>query len=659
MAEKRLIQDEYAQIMEHIQKTENFLLSGGAGSGKTYTLVQVIRGLLKEYPIASIACITYTNAAVLEIKHRVDNNRLHVSTIHDFLWDCIKNFQDELKKSIPEIINSNDYKMSLRNIDECPADYFYSNEINKIEYSEHLNLSKGIISHDEVLELSHYMFSHYPKLCEIVKSRYPYILIDEYQDTSKLVVEIVLKYLSPAEKVKDSRLCVVGFFGDVMQSIYDDGIGNLDVYKTNNGGHVHEIKKIQNRRNPQSIINLANKIRIDGLEQSPSNDIKAPNMDGDQVKKGKITFLYSDTDVEYMTVRKYITETYRWDFSDVINTKELNLTHNMIAGKLGFPNLMEIFNGDKVLDYCSKIRKEVDKHPEVTDYDSMTLGEVLIFLSEKYGEDIIAPTKGMKEYIDLHPELFDIAKNTPYNKITKIYVEQDQLIDDKKQDEENSSVGSKRARVIKHLFKIQEIIFLYKQNRMGDFLKATGKKSLSSFEEKRILADKMNQLCITDNITLGNFIDKANELEIYPIDDKLRNYIEKYEYVYNRIRSVSYKEFLNYYNYMEGKTPFSTQHKTKGSEYENVLVLLESKWNKYNFGYMMGNKPARKSNSYDSVVNRTLKLFYVCCTRAKNHLIVFYSCPEPTVLDRAKEWFGNENVYKLPIDALLKGKSET
>jgi DNA helicase-2/ATP-dependent DNA helicase PcrA len=169
----------------------------------------------------------------------------------------------------------------------------------------------------------------------------------------------------------------------------------------------------------------------------------------------------------------------------------------------------------------------------------------------------------------------------------------------------------------------------------------------------------MNQLCITDNITLGNFIDKANELEIYPIDDKLRNYIEKYEYVYNRIRSVSYKEFLNYYNYMEGKTPFSTQHKTKGSEYENVLVLLESKWNKYNFGYMMGNKPARKSNSYDSVVNRTLKLFYVCCTRAKNHLIVFYSCPEPTVLDRAKEWFGKENVYKLPIDALLKGKSET
>lgn len=49
MAEERLTKDEYAQIMEHVKEGKNFLLSGGAGSGKTYTLVQVIRGLIKEY----------------------------------------------------------------------------------------------------------------------------------------------------------------------------------------------------------------------------------------------------------------------------------------------------------------------------------------------------------------------------------------------------------------------------------------------------------------------------------------------------------------------------------------------------------------------------------------------------------------------------------
>ena len=140
----------------------------------------------------------------------------------------------------------------------------------------------------------------------------------------------------------------------------------------------------------------------------------------------------------------------------------------------------------------------------------------------------------------------------------------------------------------------------------------------------------------------------AHNLGILPIDDKLQNYIDKYDYVYNRIRMVSYDEFTNYYNYMEGKTPFSTLHKTKGSEYENVLVLLESKWNKYNFGYLMGEPPRRMTSSYTNVLNRTQKLFYVCCTRAKKHLIVFYSCPSPVVIAKAIEWFGGDNMKIIP-----------
>ena len=35
--------DEFQQIIQHIENGHNFLLSGGAGSGKTYTLVQVIK----------------------------------------------------------------------------------------------------------------------------------------------------------------------------------------------------------------------------------------------------------------------------------------------------------------------------------------------------------------------------------------------------------------------------------------------------------------------------------------------------------------------------------------------------------------------------------------------------------------------------------------
>jgi DNA helicase-2/ATP-dependent DNA helicase PcrA len=63
-----------------------------------------------------------------------------------------------------------------------------------------------------------------------------------------------------------------------MQSIYDDGIGNLDEYKGDDADTVNEIPKKQNRRNPQLVIDLANKLRTDGIIQEPSADPNAPNM---------------------------------------------------------------------------------------------------------------------------------------------------------------------------------------------------------------------------------------------------------------------------------------------------------------------------------------------------------------------------------------------
>lgn len=86
MVEERLIEnkDEFQQIMELIERGENFLLSGGAGSGKTYSLVQVIKQVIANNPTSRVACMTYTNAAVKEIEERVNHKNLNVSTIHDF-----------------------------------------------------------------------------------------------------------------------------------------------------------------------------------------------------------------------------------------------------------------------------------------------------------------------------------------------------------------------------------------------------------------------------------------------------------------------------------------------------------------------------------------------------------------------------------------------
>ena len=57
-----------------------------------------------------------------------------------------------------------------------------------------------------------------------------------------------------------------------MQSIYEDGIGNLDDYKGADIEKVNEIPKNKIEEIPKLVIDLANKLRTDGITQEPSAD---------------------------------------------------------------------------------------------------------------------------------------------------------------------------------------------------------------------------------------------------------------------------------------------------------------------------------------------------------------------------------------------------
>lgn len=137
MVEGRLsLEPEVQQIFQSIDDGRNFLLSGGAGSGKTYSLVSVIRQVIAENPTAKVACMTYTNAAVKEIEERVNHKNLNVSTIHDFLWDNIKHFQKELKEAIISLANNEDVtKISIDDINPVPCN-FYDDLSEDIQYKE-------------------------------------------------------------------------------------------------------------------------------------------------------------------------------------------------------------------------------------------------------------------------------------------------------------------------------------------------------------------------------------------------------------------------------------------------------------------------------------------------------------------------------------------
>lgn len=631
-------ENELDQIIQHISNGNHFLLSGGAGSGKTYTLVQVIRRVIEKFPISLVACITYTNAAVHEIDERVNHKNLRVSTIHDFLWDNIKHFQSELKETLVELINDDlhpNFKISGQ---DKISNTFYNDVVGGVQYKEYLKLSEAIISHDELVVIAHAMFTKYKKLCDILTCRYPFIFVDEYQDTHKEVVQILLDHLR-----KSASSNVVGFFGDAMQSIYDDGIGNLDPYKGDGEEQVREVKKEQNRRNPKLIIDLANKLRTDGLLQIPSDDVTAPNMVDGVIKSGDIKFLYS-VNPTISNVRDYL----GWDFANSSETKELNLTHNLIAAKAGFADLVDIYDRDQLLAYRDRIKKYIKDYDIKVDFTGKAFGEVIDILKDgKIGPELnkVSPTTGMRAFIELHPQLFETAKLMDYTVFSKMYVDKDQLLDDKKQNSEDvKKKGSKRDELIRHLFKIQNNILLYNESRFNEFIKATDIQ-VCSIEDKKNLKNNIENLVNTENKTIGEIIELADSMGICRVDDRLTRFKENSSYIYHRVCSVSYSVFQNLYFYLEGFTPFSTQHKTKGAEFKNVLVVLDNgRWNNFNFEYLF------TGAGTESVLTRTQKIFYVCCTRAKDNLAVFYHQPTEAIINKAKEWFGENNTIN--IDAL-------
>lgn len=83
---------------------KSFFLFAGAGSGKTHSLVLLLKKIRdsigKDLLVQgkNVAVITFTNAATDEIVNRLDYSLVfHISTIHSFVWDAIKYYQADIK----------------------------------------------------------------------------------------------------------------------------------------------------------------------------------------------------------------------------------------------------------------------------------------------------------------------------------------------------------------------------------------------------------------------------------------------------------------------------------------------------------------------------------------------------------------------------------
>jgi len=511
------------QIKGCLKNGQSFLLEAGAGSGKTWHLMEAAQYLVNEHGKELLAnnqkimCITYTNVATDEISDRVNGNPLVLAlTYHKFLWQTISQFQAQLREAMTESSHGSSIPDLLKKLDG-----------KKIEYSEYKrDFEDGVIWHDDVLELSRIMFDKYPKLSRIVASKYPFIFVDEYQDTAKEVVELLLN--SILEHYQES--VTIGFFGDSLQAIYGTGVGELE------DDRLKRIELTGNYRCSKAVIRFLNSIRPELIQEATG-----------QNKAGSVQFVNGGTR------REQLEENLKkngWDFDPAI-TKVLLLTHRAIANEAGNLDLYGVYNNR----YRAKTR------------------DMLYEKQDPYSDFLFS--------------------------------------------------------------RVEPFIQAFETNNYGKVIEILGKQhvTITSHSDKTRITRKISGLILERSGTVGDVLGFIYTSGLFPkppriedfessLDNTEHEHYTRHLAFYDNLMLVQYSEVIDTFNYIEENTPFSTQHNTKGAEYENVLLIINDKiakkWYQYDFEeYLSGTQCESDRHK------RTRKLFYVCCSRAINNLVIF------------------------------------
>lgn len=244
-----------AQIIETLKSGHSFRVEAGAGSGKTYSLNRVIEWVQankwSDYSRKkqNVVCITYTNAAVDVIAERLAKNSFILpSTIHSFAWNAIKQYQSVLVDAV------------TTNPDFLPDEGDF-NKVTEVAYTlGHRYKENGIqyLYHDDVLKLFCLLLDN-TKFCRVFADKYPLILIDEYQDSYKPIIDRFVDYFI-AKGIGPQ----FGFFGDAWQTIYQSNKACGAIEHDN----IDVIKKSSNFRSAPRIVQLLNDIRPDLPQKS-------------------------------------------------------------------------------------------------------------------------------------------------------------------------------------------------------------------------------------------------------------------------------------------------------------------------------------------------------------------------------------------------------
>lgn len=538
---------------------QSFKIEAGPGAGKTHWLVNHIKNVLMHserlFKTRKIACITYTNIGVESILKKIDSaiNRVEVSTIHSFLYRHVlkpycsylpKEYELDIEKLIGHIdtviifekvkkwLNSDaiynelkhpysygqltrhpetkkallnwlqslyyeidDNKEIIIKGDRTKAIFIKNNKEKsamalstkclELLESDLLNYKKlywkeGIIDHNDVLFLSYQLIIKHPFILEVLRAKFPYFLLDEFQDTNPIQTEIVSRIGEKETKI--------GVIGDRAQSIFEFHGAKPEQFNLFLLSDMKGYQITENRRSTKKIIDVLNYTRQDLKQEYYRNTEGEPPviLVGDKKKAYKeAKKLCNNQEIYSSSRRNELANIMKGEFDDTIIQNNiwdrfLEIESND-RGKIirSFVNAVEFAQNGLYKEAIRKIEEVVRKIDKATDRKKRAL-YILHILLNKYDtykdSDLMTFYSTVKIEVGIKLANFRDGKPKTFYQNTK-YKELALYVKDE---------GTKSVHRTVHKTKGDEfdnVILLLEQEKDLDFLL---KPNLSSNEEHRI-----------------------------------------------------------------------------------------------------------------------------------------------------------------------------
>lgn len=590
---------------------QSFLLFAGAGSGKTRTLVNVLKKLKHNHSEKlsrsgkKVAIITYTNAACEEVKDRLDYDiNFEATTIHSFCWELIKPFTMDICVWLQEKLNADIEDLNvaigkaknpqgvtvLRNVRSLSNKKKRLDSlafIKSFSYSPTSNSSgKGTLNHSEVISLAAYFLETEPLMRTVLRNKYPFVLIDESQDTNKDLLEALIS----TQQETPNKLGL-GLFGDMMQRVYNGGKTDLSESLPVDW---KSPEKTTNYRCPSRIVSLINKIRSsdDNHRQNPAQG----------AKEGHVRLFIVDTKTKpnkYQTERTICEEMMRYtndpEWTVENGVKTLTLEHHMAAVRDGFDEFFIPFlSNDRLRDAALNGQSTEIK---------FIVTQFVPLVRAVLAQDDFKTASILRKYSGLLSP----------TKLSEV-------------DDPISHIKDLDSYVSELVLMLQKI----PQKSMLEVLRSMHDKSILSIPDA--------------------FIPLLEENDIYVMEDDKENSNAETE-VWASSLSAPYGQVIRYSNYVSDKSSYDTHQGVKGLQYDRVMVILddeEARGFLFSYEKLLGAVPLSAIDTTndklgkDNTPKRSRRLFYVTCSRAQQGLaVVAYTKSPALVEDYAieSEWF--------------------